>query len=150
MIRLFGKELNIEELFVGACIQYPFYFLIGWWVLPLMVVSAILWALGGAEKSNKLFRRLGVPVASSISVLLVLQWWFIPIFILPGWGSITLGYGMPDATDEGSFLGRLYLKFLKNYKLAQFATRITIYILYWASFILTGKILSLFGLIPVL
>jgi hypothetical protein len=143
-------KLNLEEIFVGACIQFPFYFLIGWWVLPLMLVSGILWALGGAEKSNKLFRRLGVAVATSVAVVLTnLHWWPVLLFIPAGWGVITLGYGMPSNDDEGSVLGRFYLALLP-YKLANMATRLTTYVLYWVAFILTGKALGVLGLIPII
>jgi hypothetical protein len=70
-------------------------------------------------------------------------------FTLPGWGVITLGYGMPDATDKGSILGRFYLAQLKNYKLANMATRLTTYVLYWVAFIIVGKVLGQSGLIPI-
>ena len=151
MIKLFGKELNLEEMFVGACIQFPFYFFIGWLVLPLMAVSAVLWALGGAENSSKAYRRWGVAIATSVLVFARFpSLWAYLAFIPVGWGVLTLGYGMPDATDKGSVLGRLYLAQLKDYKLANFATRITTYILYWIAFILVGKVLGQLGLIPIL
>ena len=144
MLNFFGKELNIEEIFVGACIQFPFYFLVGWWVLALMPVSGFLWALGGAKDSSKLFRRLGVAVATVVSVVVTnITWWPIASFIPVGWGVLTLGYGMPDGEDEGSFFGKLYLRILKNYKLANFSTRLTTYIIYWVAFIVVGGILRL-------
>jgi hypothetical protein len=77
-----------------------------------------------------------------------LAWWPMLAFTLPGWGVVTLGYGMPDNDDKGSVLGRFYLKHL-NYKLANFATRLTTYILYWVAFIGAGKVLSQIGLIPI-
>lgn len=146
MIKLFGKELNLEEMFVGACIQFPFYFMIGWWVILLMAASSILWALGGAENSNKLYRRLGVAVATSAFMITISP--AILLFILPGWGILTLGYGMPDATDKGSWLGRFYLRALKNYKAANFATRVTTYILYWVAFIVVVGVEGRLGWVP--
>jgi len=53
---------NWEEIFVGACLQFPLYFIVGWWVLPIMAVCGILWRLGGWKHGNKLFRRVGVPL----------------------------------------------------------------------------------------
>jgi hypothetical protein len=38
---------NWEEIFIGACLQFPLYFIVGWWVLPIMLVCGILWRLGG-------------------------------------------------------------------------------------------------------
>lgn len=51
---------NPEEFFIGACLQFPLYFIVGWWVLPIMFICGILWRLGGWSK--KLFRRIGVPL----------------------------------------------------------------------------------------
>jgi hypothetical protein len=144
MIKIFGKELNLEEMFIGAFIQAPFYFIIGWWVLLLMAISAILWALGGAANSNKLFRRLGVPVATSVAVALTTGNWLALAFIPLGWGALSIGYGIPSTQppDAGSFLGRFFLKILKTEKLANLATRLTIYSLYWISFIVIARVLS--------
>jgi hypothetical protein len=143
-------KLNPEEIAVGAFIQFPFYFVIGWWVLLLMPISGLLWALGGAEKSNKLFRRLGVPVATNVAVIASnVNWWPMALAILPMWGVVSLGYGMPDATDEGSWLGRKYLSLLKNYRWANLATRVTTYVLYWVAFLLTAFIVGVLGLVPI-
>lgn len=142
MIKLFGKELNPEEIFVWACIQFPFYFIVGWYVLPLMVISGIFGALGGAKYSKKGYRTLGVPFATSVAVVAVNPSpWHLLAFIPAGWGVCTLGYGMPDKTDRGSVLGRFYIKLLQ-YKPAVMATRLTTYILYWVSFLLVSYFLK--------
>lgn len=144
------KKLNIEELCVGAFIQFPFYFIIGWWVIPLMIISAILWAVGGS--GPKLFRRLGVPIATSLAIVLwnFQYWTVLALFVAPGWGVISIGYGMPDKTDKGSFLGRFYLGQLKNYAFANMATRVTTYMLYWSVMVVVGKVLGVLNLIPIL
>lgn len=137
MIRLFGKMLSLEEMFIGHGIQFPFYFVIGWWVLPLALVSSMLWAYGGAEGTSKAWRRIGVPAATAGFVVAFnpTMVWMLA-FIPAGWGALTVGYGMPSTQppDEGSTLGRLMLKVLKNYKIAEFATRLTTYLLFWAAF----------------
>jgi len=56
-------KLSLVELFVGFLIQMPFYYLIGNWVFTLAGASSVLWALGGAADSNKIFRRFLVPFA---------------------------------------------------------------------------------------
>ena len=53
---------NREEIFIGACLQFPLYFIVGWWVLPIMAVCGILWHLGGWKYGHKAFRWLGVPL----------------------------------------------------------------------------------------
>ena len=125
MIKLFGKELNLEEMFVGVMIQWPFYFAIGWWVLLLMPISGLLWALGGAEKSNKLWRRLGVPLATSIAIIAYnVKLWPAGVAFLPAFGVLSMGYG------ESSWLYKLYSKWFKE-DVIDYPIRITTYILYW-------------------
>jgi hypothetical protein len=62
--------------------------------------------------------------------------------MLPLWGIVSIGYGMPDATDEGSWLGRFWRKFLPK-KAANWATRLTVFVLFNIVIItglaLTGK-----------
>lgn len=132
MIKLFGKYLNVEEIFVGAMIQFPFYFLIHWWVLLLMPISGILWALGGADNSNKLWRRLGVPLIAFvfISIYLMLKpilLGYVAIGCIGGISAISIGYG------ESSFLYKLYSKWFDE-KVIDYPIRITVYVLYWLSF----------------
>ena len=39
---------NPEELFMGAVLQFPIYYVVGWWVLPIMLACGLLWRFGGA------------------------------------------------------------------------------------------------------
>lgn len=139
MIKLFGKYLNLEEIFIGSMLQFPFYFLIHWWVLLLMPISGVLWALGGASESNKLFRRLGAPLASYLFVALYLflnlhiTSYYLVLAFIGGICSISIGYG------ESSFLYKLYSKWYDE-KVIDYPVRITTYVLYWLSF---GLALSL-------
>lgn len=93
------------------------------------ITGAILGALGGAEKSSKLFRRIGIPILLLLMGVLfknyaaILIALYIPIFYV--------GYGIPDANDSGSFLGRFWYKiFSKNSFLADIFTKATIGILF--------------------
>ena len=58
---------NPEEIYIGACLQFPLYFIVKWWVLPIMLVCGLLWRYGGWVYGNKLARRLGVPLTVCIS-----------------------------------------------------------------------------------
>jgi hypothetical protein len=61
---------NIEEIFVGACLQFPIYFIVKWWAIPIMILSGLLWRAGGCANSSKLFRRIGVPLLITGSAFL--------------------------------------------------------------------------------
>jgi hypothetical protein len=118
-------KLNKEELLVGFIYGSATWPLIGWIAVFPGIVCAFLWAIGGA--GPKLVRRIGVPVVVGISLCFTNLW--LLLTIPPLWGIVALGYGMPDATDKGSWLGRLYLKFLP-YQAANWATRLTIFVLF--------------------
>jgi hypothetical protein len=61
---------NKEEVFVGAALQFPLYFIVGWWVLMVMPVTGLFWRLGGWSEGNKLWRRAGVPLAVCVASLI--------------------------------------------------------------------------------
>ena len=108
-----------EELFIGAVLQFPLYFVVGWWVLPVMLACGILWRLGGWEHGNKLFRRLGVPATvCGVSMLFGVNW---PILLaIPFMVWIAPSYGVE------SWL----FKLIKN----DFLTRVITYAWYWAMY----------------
>jgi len=108
----------------------------------VIVACALGWALGGYKWKN--VRRLGVPAVTSIAALFFLggwQQWVLPIvsfFAL--WGSTTIGYGIPDPTDEGSPLGRFWYKLLnQNFKAANIMTRLTVGLCYGGSLAILGS-----------
>jgi hypothetical protein len=75
-------------------------------------------------------RRLGVPAVMAVSLSFTSLW--LLLTMLPLWGVVSIGYGMPDKDpngDKGSALGRFYLKFLP-YKAANWATRLTVFVLF--------------------
>lgn len=127
MVKL--PKLSNVELAVGFLIQLPFYYLIGNWVFALAGLSSVLWALGGAEGSNKAFRRFLVPFASCAFL------WFLydnrigilaiyPLAVLV----VSKGYG------EKSWLWRMFFDETKDWNFSDYATRMILYILYWFVF----------------
>jgi len=118
-------KLNKEELLVGFVYGSSTWSLISWIAIIPGVVCAFLWAMGGAGK--KMVRRVGVPVVMSISLSFTSLW--LLLTVLPLWGVVSIGYGMPDSTDPGSALGRFYSRWLLK-KAANWATRFTVYILF--------------------
>jgi hypothetical protein len=118
------KQLNKEELLVGFIYGSCCWPLISWLAVIPGVICSLLWAIGGS--GPKLVRRLGVPLVMAV-ILSFTNLWLL-FTVLPLWGIVAIGYGMPNNKngDEGSTLGRFYLKFL-SYKAANWATRFTIY-----------------------
>jgi hypothetical protein len=111
---------NPEELFIGATLQFPLYFVVHWWVIPIMIACAFLWRLGGWSNGNKLFRRIGVPLVVCGATYLTLHHWTIflaaPFMI---WLS-------PFSYGEDSWL----YKWLKN----DFLVRLITYAWFWLVF----------------
>jgi len=60
-----------EEIFIGACLQFPLYFIIGWKILLIMPLCGLLWRLGGVEGGVKWARWAVVPliVCGSASIM---------------------------------------------------------------------------------
>lgn len=131
-------KLNKEELLVGFIYGSCSWPVLSWLAVIPGVICAFLWAIGGS--GPKMVRRLGVPAVVAISMSFTSLW--LLFLMLPLWGVVSMGYGMPDPTDKGSLLGRFYLKFLP-YKAANWSTRLTVYIMFNVVIItglaLTGK-----------
>lgn len=117
--------LNKEEVLVGFVYGSSVFPLIGWLAIIPGMVCAFLWAIGGAGK--KMVRRVGVPLVMAISLSFTSLW--LLLTMLPLWGIVSIGYGMPDSTDSGSVLGRFYSSWL-SMKAANWTTRFTIYIMF--------------------
>jgi hypothetical protein len=67
-----------EELVIdGICSTIFLYWLVGWPVFAISVVSGILWRLGGVKGGNKLFRRVGVPLVVCGATFLTFHNWLI-------------------------------------------------------------------------
>lgn len=89
-------------------------------------VCAFLGAFAGAEGTNKNWRRFLIPFALSGLAYRHLKDWRC-ILIMTMMGAFSLGYGIPDETDEGSGIGRFFYRiFHQNVLLANIFTRATI------------------------
>ena len=118
-------RFNKEELLIGAI--YPLLLIpISTLTMLACPISAFLWAYSGAGAS-KLYRRLAIPALIALIIYLVDHnvrvFYAVPI----SFAALTLGYGIPDSTDEGSFLGRIFYKLANKHELvANILTRGTI------------------------
>lgn len=89
---------------------------IGFWGILMGVVCALLWALGGQGFLGfNAWRRQLMPF--TMVVTLAHHNWadvsHFQVFLYTAayfmqWGALSIGYGTPDATDKGSFLGRIF------------------------------------------
>ncbi|OQA55933.1 MAG: hypothetical protein BWY42_01268 [Candidatus Omnitrophica bacterium ADurb.Bin277] len=110
---------NPEEVFIGACLQFPLYFIVGWWVIPIMLVCGLLWRYGGWAHGNKIARRLGVPIVVCASSMCFGVSWVI-LLAAPFMVWLAPSYGKES---------RLY-KLIKN----DFLTRLICFAWYWGAF----------------
>jgi hypothetical protein len=123
------RTLNSEEITIGCIFGLCFFPVIGLLAMPLAAITGVLWALSGAGYP-KILRRLGVPLAASLCVFLIRHHWQIFIAVPCAFGILSIGYGIPDSTDEGSSLGRFWTKLG-----VPVMTRVTIYVALAAVFI---------------
>jgi hypothetical protein len=108
-----------EEIFIGAVLQFPLYFIVGWWVLPLMLACGLLWRLGGVDGGTKLARRILVPLCVCGATYLKTHQWTI-FLCLPFLVWLAPSYG------KASWL----FKIVKN----DFLVRLITYAWYWLVF----------------
>ncbi len=128
---------NREELLIGFIVGICFMPIIGLVAMPMALATAVLWNLGGADGFSKAYRRIGVPVVCCVVVAIVKQSYIPLLSIVPAWGVLSIGYGIPSTQpkDEGSWLGRLAYKLSEgNESLADLYCRGLIYILLALSF----------------
>lgn len=127
MIKLKEFFDNREELAIGAIFGLSVVMFIGLWVFITMPMCALLWRLGGVTGGDEWFRRMGVPSVIVLSVFIASHQWISLLPIILFWLPLTMGYGIPDATDEGSKLGAFWYKVTKqNRVLSDILTRLTI------------------------
>lgn len=129
-------KLNKEELIIGFIFGIAFSPIIHWWSLVIAPFTSIFWAISGSEwKYNfKLWRRLGVPLIACTVVYLVTKNWHIWVSLPFAFAILSMGYGIPDSTDEGSTLGKFWYRISPQY--ANILTRGTIYLLLTITFCL--------------
>lgn len=103
------------------------------------ITNGLLGAYGGASGTNKNWRRTGIPlflVGSSFLLNKGLSSLILGLFGI-GFG---MGYGIPDENDEGSALGRFWVKLVKNKTLAEIGVRGSIGAIF-------GSIACIYGLV---
>jgi len=124
MIKVFGKELNEEELLVGAGHALALCVWLDYWLFLALPLSTYLWALGGAAGTSKSWRRIGVALSCAILISLNLSRLQPMLGAVSGWAVLSIGYGIPSANDEGSTVGKIFYKICnKDQSLATYATR---------------------------
>lgn len=127
-------KFNLSELIIGAFFGASGFLILGPWTVLTTLVCSFFWALSGGGAS-KLFRRLGCgAVVFSLLYFITKN----PQFLYSNLGSfavLSLGYGIPDNADEGSFLGRIFYKIFHSDRTATIFTRLTIAALLALSFI---------------
>jgi len=116
----------LEEIMMGSLIGAAFFSSLGMHTFWFAPVIAVLYRVGGSSKYDSAYRRVGVPIMFFIIFAIVTRdnLMFLSIFLM--WASFTIGYGIPDVTDEGSVLGRYFLKMTNSEKKADFLTRMTV------------------------
>ena len=78
--------------------------------------GGLLGAWGGAEGTNKLWRRLGIPLLITIIAFIILKSWIV-LSIMSLSIILSIGYGIPGNYDDGSPLGRFFYElFSINWK----------------------------------
>lgn len=130
------KRLNPEELLTGSLYGIIFFPVTRFWAIPVGIVSALLYALGGMEGGAKIFRRLGVPAVQAVTLFLVTRHILVLVIGFPlAYAALSLGYGTPSGTDSGSALGRFWIRLVgANYLEADILIRGTIFVLYVLAF----------------
>jgi len=88
-----------------------------------IILSGILGALGGAENSSKLYRRLGIPMVLILNGYLILHthWTYsLLLLILP----LSIGYGTYDSSDpKNSLLIEFFYKKTQSIFKASYFTK---------------------------
>ena len=73
------------------------------------IICGLFGALGGADYSSNLYRRIGIPLYLFLTACICVHHWQV-VSLLLMIGIFRIGYGIPDATDRGSWLGRIFYK----------------------------------------
>ena len=82
--------------------------------IGLIFILTILGSVSG--QGPKWLRRFIIPLFVTIYAYFLLQnWWVLSCYLMAF--PLSLGYGCPDATDEGSAIGRFFYKMFHNSEL---------------------------------
>lgn len=102
-----GHLLNRAEMLTGAALSSSFAWFYSWFFIPVILLSAFLWALGGSYKI--LIRRIGVPLVIILGAYLGrVNFYWVFLSFPAAFAVSTIGYGIPCEGDKGSPLGRFW------------------------------------------
>lgn len=76
------------------------------------IITAVLGAYAGKEGTSLFWRRFGIPLLLSAYACWVKNS-FTGLWLMFLWPILSIGYGIPDETDEGSTLGRFFKRHFK-------------------------------------
>lgn len=118
----FDELCQPEELIVGAVFSFvvslliilKYFSLIAYAaLLPIAIICAILWRLGGMGFcGTKLWRRLGVPI---VLVLLAIAYKHqFALLSIVAWAPLAIGYGIPQTDDSPSWMGKFWAKYFET------------------------------------
>jgi hypothetical protein len=125
-------KLNKEELVIGFILGLGFFWAIGWWCVPLALVTSLLWALGGYGLwGTKAWRRFGIPLV----LMAIIRPFGIPTIVASVFTAVLLsiGYGSRSTQpfDPGSPLGNFWLDRVNDEDLSKWLSRATIILAVW-------------------
>ena len=92
----------------------------------LGIVCGLLGSYSGADKTSKVYKRFGIPIILTCISFMMLENWLALLMLNLIW-VYSLGYGIPDSTDDGSSIGKFWY-YCTNKKLyyTKILTRLTI------------------------
>jgi len=113
--------------------------------LGLAYLAGKFWRWGGDSTHSRYWRRLGVAGLLTLNCLLFTwNWWSLLTFPI-AFGSFTLGYGIPDETDEGSSVARFWIRVghrlgitMIPERILRFLTRATVAKAYGINYLVLG------------
>lgn len=102
-------------------------------VLGFGLLCGLLGMYSGSRNTSLGWRRYGIPTVILLNALLATGSWRT-VTVLTLCGVYSIGYGVPDATDSGSTLGRFWYKITNgNHDATDFLTRGTVGLAYAVS-----------------
>jgi len=95
------------------------------------LIGGFFGAMGGSEKGNKLYRKLGLSLLTLCVVSFFKGWSYWNLLCFGLFGIFSCGYGITDkiSGDKGSPIGNFWLQFVKDPIKVNYPTRGTIAVL---------------------
>lgn len=114
MIQIGKDLLNTNELIRGAILGMLLTPATKWAALIVIPAASYLYALSGCKGRDKIWRRIWMPGICGLACAINLAHWPAILGAIPGYGLMTLGYGLPSTQppDEGSWIGQKIYKYI--------------------------------------